>query len=369
LSEQVSKKLDYIERREIEKYVEKLSQYKGRHSSLTTLYVPHDKNLVDVINFLRQEYETAGNIKDKTNRKMVQDNIQSLIGELQKIKKLPPNGLAMFIGHATVGEGQFQEVHEVFEPPLPIKQFIYICGKEFYLEPLKEMARPRNIIAVILLEAGHYTLGLIKGKHIEIIKEEDYYVIGKFKKGGQSARRFERLREEQVNNFYKHLAKIINESLLPILNQVDAIVFGGNTIRVQEFLEKELLDYRVRKKIIDKVISVPLVTADGIFQAVKIVSEIIRDSEIAKEKELWEDFKSRLGRGDTQITYGRDEVLQYLKEGRVETVIVSEKMGNLIDEVIELARQTGAKVEIFSADTESGQELLAFGGLVGILRW
>ena len=45
----MSKKLDYIERREIEKYVEKLSQYKGRHSSLTTLYVPHDKkeNLQD----------------------------------------------------------------------------------------------------------------------------------------------------------------------------------------------------------------------------------------------------------------------------------------------------------------------------------
>ncbi|MCD6513532.1 MAG: peptide chain release factor aRF-1 [Candidatus Odinarchaeota archaeon] len=369
MSKTITKKLDYLERRKLTRIIERLSKYKGRHSSLTTLYIPSSKNLVDVINFLKQEYETAGNIKDKTNRKMVQDNLQKMINELQKYKKLPENGVALFFGYHEIGEGSFEEIKEIIVPPLPIKQFIYICGKEFYVEPLKEMAAPRNIIGVVILEAGHYTIALIKGKHIEILKDDDYYIIGKTRRGGQSARRFERLREEQVNNFYKHLAKEVNELFLPMINDIEAVVFGGNTLRAMEFLEKDLLDYRIKNKIISKVIPTSLINPQGVFQMTKEIAEIIKSSEIARERKLWEDFKEKLARNDKLITYGKDEVLDLLKQGRVDTVLISENMGDLVDEIIELAEQFGTKVEIFSSQTESGQELLAFGGIVAFLRW
>ncbi|MGQ4833278.1 MAG: peptide chain release factor aRF-1 [Candidatus Asgardarchaeia archaeon] len=369
MSNDTLKKLDYIERRKLMRIIEKLESYKGRHSSLTTLYVPPDKNLSDVINFLRQEYETAGNIKDKTNRKMVQDNLVRMINELQKYKKLPENGLALFFGYHEIGEGQFEEIKEVIGPPLPIKQFVYICGKEFYLEPLKEMAAPKNIVGVVILEAGHYTIGILKGKHIEILKDDDYYVIGKTRRGGQSARRYERLREEQINNFYKHLAKEINELFLPMIDNIEAIIFGGNTLRAMEFLEKNLLDYRIREKIVDKIISTPLISPQGIFQVIKEIGEIIKDSEIARERELWENFKEKLAKGDKLIAYGKDEVIEMIKQGRVDTVLVSEELGNLIDELIELAEKYRTRIEIFSSQTESGQELLAFGGIVAFLRW
>ena len=365
---EVTKKLTHFERRKMQQLIKRLSQIKGRHSSLTTLYVPEDKKLSDVINFLRQEYETASNIKDKTNRKMVQDNLLRIIGELQKYKQIPKNGLALFFGYEEIGEGQFQEVKEIINPPLPIKQFVYICGKEFYLEPLKEMTLPKNIIGVVLLEAGRYTIAIIRGKHVEILKDGEYYVIGKTKKGGQSARRYERLREEQVNNFYKHLAKEVNEIFLPQLENVDVLIFGGNSIRVQEFLERELLDYRLREKILTKKISVPMVGPDGVFQAVKEITELVRDSEIAREKALWEDFKARIAKDDPLVTYGKEEVLRNLKEGRVDIVIISETLDDLIDEITEIAEQFRTDVEIFSSETESGQELLAFGGIVAILR-
>ncbi|MHA1596857.1 MAG: peptide chain release factor aRF-1 [Candidatus Asgardarchaeia archaeon] len=349
--------------------INQIKSFKGRHSSLTTLYVPSDKNLVDVINFLRQEYETASNIKDKTNRKMVQDNIQRLINDLQRIRQVPENGLVMFYGYHEVREGQFEEIRHVLEPPLPITQFIYLCGKEFYVKPLVEMTEARSIIGIVLMEAGHYTIGLIKGKRIEVVKDDDYYIVGKTRRGGQSARRYERLREEQVNNFYKHLANIVNEIFLPIIDDVDALVFGGNTIRVQEFLQKPYLDYRLREKILSKVLPVSIVDEMGIYMAVKEISEIVKNSEIAKERDLWENFKSRLSRDDKLITYGKDIVLDYLKQGRVDLIIISETMGGLVDEVIELAEKYGTKVEIFSKDTEPGQELIAFGGIVAILRW
>lgn len=363
------KKLTLLEKRKLQQKIYKLSQVKGRHSSLTTLYIPEDKKLSDVTNFLKQEYETASNIKDKTNRKMVQDNLLRLLGELQRLKKIPKNGLAMFYGHEEIGEGQFREIKEIIVPPIPIKQFVYLCGKEFYLDPLKEMLVPKNIIGVVLMEAGNYTIAIIRGKHIEIIKDEDYYIIGKTRKGGQSARRFERLREEQVNNFYKHLAKEINEIFLPQLENIDAIVFGGNSIRVQEFLERGLLDYRLREKIVTKTIVVPMVGPDGVFQALKEISELVRDSEIAREKRLWEDFKARVAKDDNLVTYGKEEILKNLKEGRVDIILISEKLDSFIDEISDLAEQYRTSIEVFSSETESGQELLAFGGVVAILRW
>jgi len=356
-------------RRKLKRIVERLKKIKGRHSSLTTVYIPPDKSLVDVINFLRQEYMTASNIKDKTNRKMVQDNILTMINDIQRLKKIPENGIALFYGYYETSPGKFEQVKEMIVPPFPIKNFIYICGKEFDVKPLEEMTVPKNVIAVILLEAGNYAIGIIRGKDIEVLKEGEYYVIGKTRRGGQSARRYERIREEQIHNFYKHLAKEINELLLPQLENVDAVVFGGNTIRVQEFLEENLLDYRLRDKVASKIISVPIIDGDGIFLAAKEVAEIVKESEIYRERRLWEEFKTRLMKGDSLLTYGKNEVMEYLKQGRVEVLLISEALEDLLDEVIDTAEKYGTRVEIFGKNTESGKELLSFGGIAAILRW
>jgi len=358
-----------LARRKLKRIIEKLRKIKGRHSSLTTVYIPPDKSLIDVINFLRQEYMTASNIKDKTNRKMVQDNILTMINEIQKLKKIPENGVALFYGYYETSPGKFEQVKEIVVPPFPIKNFIYICGKDFDLRPLEEMTIPKNIIVVVLMEAGNYVIGIIRGKDIEVLKEGEYYVIGKTRRGGQSARRYERIREEQIHNFYKHLAKEVNELLLPELENIDAIVFGGNTIRVQEFLEENLLDYRLRDKIVTNIISVPIIDGDGIFLAAKEVAEIVKESEIHREKRLWEEFKTRLMKDDSLVTYGKNEVMEYLKQGRVETVLISEALEDILDEVIDLAEKYGTKVEIFGKNTESGKELLGFGGIAAILRW
>ncbi|MHA1708825.1 MAG: peptide chain release factor aRF-1 [Candidatus Baldrarchaeia archaeon] len=359
-----------VARRRLKSEITRLKNVKGRHSSLTTVYIPGDKNFMDVISFLEKEYETASNIQDKSNRKMVQDNLASMIFELQRLGGIPKNGLAMFFGFHEVSPGRFEQIKEIIIPPLPIKQFIYVCGKEFELRPLEEMTTPKNVIAVILMEAGNYAIGLIRGKDVEVLKEGDYYIIGKTRKGGQSARRYERIREEQVHNFYKHLAKEINELLLPMLDNIDAIVFGGNTIRVEEFLEEGLLDYRLREKVVNKIISVPEISAEGLYVAVKDVAEIIRDSELYREKKVWEEFKTKLVKGDSAVAYGPNDVIEYLKQGRVDVVMVSEGIDDsLMDEIIELAQSTGARVEIFGKKTECGRELMSFGGIAAILRW
>ncbi|MHA2364340.1 MAG: peptide chain release factor aRF-1, partial [Candidatus Hodarchaeales archaeon] len=52
-----------------------------------------------------------------------------------------------------------------------------------------------------------------------------------------------------------------------------------------------------------------------------------------------------------------------------DSIVTITKNQDLIEEIGELALETGAKVEIISPETEEGQQLLHFGGLAAILRY
>ncbi len=356
-----------LERHQLKKKIQQLKALQGRHSSFTTLYIPPSKSLTDVINFVRTELSGTDNIKSKTNRKNVADNLTAILSELTKIKQIPKNGIAFFFGIQEEG-GSTKEIREIIVPPSPITQFLYICGREFVTDELEEMVKPKSLIVIVLIEGGKVVVGYLRGKHVELVREEDFYIMGKTRAGGQSARRYQRIREEKMQEFFKHVAKLLADLLLDNIDSVDAIVLGGNTIRAQEFLEKSDLDYRIRKKIAERIIPVSVVDETGLMQAVKEASRILRDTEIYEEREAWEKFMESLLRGENTVTYGEKEVLSALREGRVETVMVVED-SPLLDELVEEVSKYGTELMVFSSQTESGAQLKSFGGIAARLRW
>ncbi len=353
---------------QLKKKIETLKQYQGRHSSFTTLYIPPTKSLTDVISFIRTEVAGAENIKDKTNRKNVQDNLTAILNELTKIRQLPETGVAFFFGIKDVG-GTPIEIREIVVPPMPISQFIYLCGREFDTSELQRMIEPRSMVVIVLIEGGKVTIGYLRGKQIELVLDEDYYIIGKTRAGGQSARRYEHIRDERMLEFFRHVGRRLSELLLDKLDTVDAIVLGGNVIRAQEFLEKGEIDYRVREKIANTMIPVSIVDETGLYLAMKEASRILKDTEIYAERVAWDAFMSDLMKGSNIVTYGNEQVLNALKEGRVETILISED-SPMLDTVIEEAPNYGTDVLVFSSQTESGQQIKSFaGGIAARLRW
>ncbi|MHA1274299.1 MAG: hypothetical protein ACTSQS_12815, partial [Promethearchaeota archaeon] len=57
------------------KLLEHLKNKKGFHTELISLYIPHDRKLSDVINYLNNETSESQNIKSKLTRKNVLDSI------------------------------------------------------------------------------------------------------------------------------------------------------------------------------------------------------------------------------------------------------------------------------------------------------
>jgi peptide chain release factor subunit 1 len=48
---------------QFKRLLEKIEKLEGRGTELVTLYIPPDKSISDVINYLRQEYATASKHK------------------------------------------------------------------------------------------------------------------------------------------------------------------------------------------------------------------------------------------------------------------------------------------------------------------
>jgi peptide chain release factor subunit 1 len=357
-----------VQRQRLKRKVEQLRAYQGRHSSFTTLYIPPSKNLIDVINFVKSELAGADNIKSKANRKNVQDNLTAILSELTKTEKLPDNGMVFFFGIEEEG-GTGREIREIVVPPAPISQFIYLCGREFVTEELESMTMPKSLVVIVLIEGGKLTIGYLRGKHIELVRDEDFYIIGKTRAGGQSAKRYLRIREEKMLEFFKKVAEILADLLLDHLDNVDAIVLGGNTIRAQEFLEKGDLDYRLREKIAETIIPVSVVDETGLFQAVKEASRIMKETEIYAERQAWDNFMGDLMKGLNTVTYGKNEVFEALKQGRAETIMITENLADQLDDLYDEAANYGTELMIFSDQTESGAQLKSFGGIAARLRW
>ncbi len=356
------------ERHKLRRKVEKLKAYQGRHSSFTTLYIPPTKNLTDVISFVKTELAGAENIKSKANRKNVSDNLTAMLSELTKMGEIPENGIAFFYG-IEEESGSETEIRDVVIPPTPISQFIYLCGREFVTEELENMTKPKSLVVIVLIEGGKVTIGYLRGKHMELVRDEDFYIIGKTRAGGQSAKRYMRLREEKMMEFFKYVGRMLNNLLVDNLENVDAIVLGGNTIRCQEFLDKGDLDYRLREKVAETIIPVSIIDETGLYQAMKEASRILRETEIYAERQTWDQFIEDLMKGLNTVTYGRDEVMTSLREGRVDTIMVSEDLAEQMDELYEEVGTYGTNLLVFSNQTESGAQLKSFGGMAARLRW
>ena len=201
---------------------------------------------------------------------------------------------------------------------------------------------------------------------IDYMKTKSYerYITPKTKAGGMSAKRYQRLRDGQMEKFYKEAAEFITNEILPIIDDVDVIIFGGNIIRAKEFLKRNLLTKNIVDKISDKMVSTSMINDQGIMQAKKQIPEIIKDGHLAKEKEAWDNFLMHLSKETGKAVYGKEEVEEHIINKRVKILLCYETM--LLKY---LSDEYKYELVLFGAGSPFGQQLLAFGGYAAILKW
>ncbi|MFP4524721.1 MAG: peptide chain release factor aRF-1 [Candidatus Woesearchaeota archaeon] len=356
------------QRHKMKQFLKELEQHKGRGTELVSVYIPAGYELNKITTHISQEQGTASNIKSKQTRDNVISALEKMIQHLKLFKRTPPNGLAAFAGNVAEREGQQDFQVWSIEPPVPLNTRIYRCDKEFVLEPLREMVEDREVYGMVVMDRRDATIALLKGKTIVPLSKTHSEVAGKTRAGGQSAQRFERLREGATKDHYKKVADYMKEQFL-FMEGLKGILLGGPSTTTNDFLNKDYLTGDVKKKII-AVKDLSYTDEFGLQELLEKSRDVLADEEVTQEKELMQRFLTALSKNPDNVSYGLDATRRALELGAVDTLLLSEELDEATgDELDAKAQETGSKVEIVSTDTREGVQLRDLGKIAALLRF
>jgi len=352
----------------LEETIEELEKLKGRHTELVTVYVPAGFNISTVVRQLEAEAGTATNIKSKNTRKNVLAALERISRELKLYKQTPKNGMALFCGNVSPVEGQEDIKLWAIEPPKPLNVRLYRCDQVFVLDPLKEMLEVGEIYALLVMDRKEATIGMLEGKQIKVIRKMTSNVPGKYKTGGQSAARFERIREGAAKEFYRRIADALKEIFFN-MPRLKGILVGGPIPTKEEFLKEGQLVTALKDKVI-AVRDIGYADEHGLELLVEASQDTLAEQEIIHEKKLLEKFFEMLGKTPEKIAYGKQAVEKALEYGAVETLIVSKKIKKAeVADIIKKAESISANVEIVSVETPEGEQFYNLAGIGAMLRF
>ena len=237
-------------RYELKRQLEQLGSYAGHATELISLFVPSSRPISYATSYLKNEYSQSSNIKSKSTKKNVMAAIESITSRLKTYKKPPENGVVFFVGHVAIGSNQTEMVQIAVEPPMPISTFLYRCDSKFYIEPLENMLVDNETFGLIVIDRSEATIGLLRGKRVDVVKNIPSRVPSKHGRGGQSQRRFERLIEIAAHEFFKKVGDIVNEKLLEE-KELKGILVGGPGATKNFFVDKNYLHHELKQKVID----------------------------------------------------------------------------------------------------------------------
>jgi len=413
-------KVDSVKLYKIRKTLDELSDKTGHGTELITVYIPKGKQLHEVISTLREEQGTADNIKSDFTRSHVVDSLGKVIQRLKLYKKTPDKGLVVFCGALPPeGGGPIgSEVVTIFEiePPKDLKQYLYRCDDHFHVDILKDMLKDDNLIGFIAIDAKDCGWGLLHGDKIEVLAQTGSGVAGKHRQGGQSAKRFQKLREMELTYYYNRVAETSREYFIDIYPVKGLIVSGPGPTK-EEFINGNYLEYRLQNMIIST-IDCSYAGAEGIREAFAKSADILSNFRMVEEKKLVEDLFRHINSHSGLGVYGLKDIIELLQNNVVDTLIITDdtnlhkvegkcrRCQNMQETIVErvdviptktkfstnpcpgcnameveanerdivdylslMAAKTGTRIEVISGSAEYGNMLASLGKAGAILRY
>ena len=319
-------KQDSVKLYKIRKTLEELSKKAGRGTELITVYIPKGKQLHEIISSLQQEQGTADNIKSDLTRSHVVDSLGKVVSKLKMYKKTPEKGLVVFCGALPQEEGgplgsEVVTAWEI-EPPKDLNQYLYRCDDHFHVDILKDMLKDDNLIGFLAIDAKDAGWGLLHGDKIEVLSQTGSGVAGKHRQGGQSAKRFQKLREMELSYFYNRVAQTTREYFIDIY-PVKGLIISGPGPTKEDFINGNYLEYRLQNNIINT-IDASYSGAEGIREAFAKSGDILGSFRLVEEKKFIEDLFREINTNTGKGSYGLQEVIEFLKNNVVKTLLITD---------------------------------------------
>ncbi|KAJ2665288.1 translation termination factor eRF1 [Coemansia sp. RSA 1200] len=404
----------HVELWKMKKLIKSLAAARGNGTSMISLVIPPKDQISRITGMLTNEYGTASNIKSRVNRLSVLSAITSTQQRLKLYTRTPPNGLVIYCGTILTDENKEKKVNIDFEPFKPINTSLYLCDNKFHVEALEELLHSDSRFGFIVMDGNGSLFGALSGNIREVLQYFTVDLPKKHGRGGQSAQRFGRIREEKRHHYVRKVAETAVQ--LFITNDkvnVAGLILAGSAEFKNDLAKSDLFDPRLAGKVI-KTVDVSYGGENGFDQAINLSQEALSNVKFVQEQRLINKYFEEIAQDTGKIVYGVTDTLRALDAGAVETLIVWENLdvkryvftdaegseieryltpeqetdrsnfldnttgadlnlvseGPLLEWLAETYKQKGASLEFITDRSQEGSQFVrGFGGMGGLLRW
>ena len=147
-----------------------------------------------------------------------------------------------------------EDSRTIILPPFPVERDQLLEGWD--ASQLRALLARDYLLGVVLLRLGRFAVGVFRGQALLTSKTDTRYVKGRHSAGGQSQKRFERIREKQIQEIFDKTCSVVKERFAPYEDQLDYILLGGERFTLQGFLKR--CDYlqRLSPRILGRTLNV-----------------------------------------------------------------------------------------------------------------
>lgn len=259
--------------------------------------------------------------------------------------------------------------HHTFN--LTLNTPLTIVKKEWAKHHIERLERASKTsekpIIIVAIDDEGYAIATTTQYGMETKVEEGTKLPGKLEAEKRSAATKEYFRKALAS-----LRQIWSKQQNPIVILGVGFVKNG----FAKFLENETTD--IAKSVMD-VKSVNNGGIAGIYEALRsgLLLKTMKQLRIVAETEAVEEVLEKLGKGESNITYGLEDVEKAVELGAVEKLVLADTMLRaasdenrlLLEDLMKNVEQKRGKIMVISTEHEAGAELVALGGIAAILRF
>jgi peptide chain release factor subunit 1 len=247
----------------------------------------------------------------------------------------------------------------LLEPPMPIKECKYLCDKYYHTEFIEDLYKNYDIYGIIIIGGEEIKLFTICGTEIKNINRDKVRITKNHNKGGQSAPRFGRIRDNEIQQYIAKSTELATENFMTDdIPVIKGLIIAGNADKKDKLYD--VLHQKLKE--ISHVISIS--EKDDI-QNVVDKCKYIFESNDNNLQELNEFFEY-IDRDNSKAIYGNEFVINALNEYKLQKLLVHEHYENKNEMEIICKNVSCQYVEILNIDSKTDELLKGYGGIVGI---
>ena len=268
-------------------------------------------------------------------------------------------------GPETVPLGAHHTVNRALNRPLTIEKKKWARHN---VERLKRASKTsEKPVTIVAIDDESYAIATTKQYGIEIKMEERVKLPGKLEAEKRSA---------AVKEYFRKALNSLRQVWTATRSPIAIIGVGFVKKDFAKFLQNEATE--IAKSVVD-VKSVNNSGVAGIYEALRsgILLKTTKHMRIAEETEVIEEVLKRLGKNESNIAYGFDDVKRIAQLGAIDTMVLadatlrkaSDEKRLVLEDLMRVVEQKGGEIMVVSTEHEAGSKLLALGGIAALLRF